>query len=405
MEMPTPPAALPKARATKVILGLIVAMTALGSLAMNMVVPALPSLAATFMVDISTAQLVLSLYLLGLAVSQLFMGTLSDRFGRRPVLIAGFIIAVISNFAAVFATHVGPLIVARLVQSFGASSGLAVGRAIIRDLYDRNRAASMIGVVTSVVVISPMIAPAVGGLLDTAFGWRSIFLALGIASACVLVGLVVALPETRPARETGAGFVLWSELRELAGSRKFLGYVITLGLGTMPFFTFVGGAPHIFAGVMHYTSAAYGFGFALVSLGYLGGTTLTARFVVRFSVDGLIGCGLGCVVVGSVLMLLSTLYFPDAGMASIIVPQILMSFGNGMFMPNSVAGAISVRPHAAGTASGIAGCAQMGAGAAGAQIVSYLLVGATSAMPMVLMIVGTAFLSLIPYLLLSRRAA
>ena len=404
MEMPTPPAAIPQTRNPTPILALIVAMTAIGSMSLNMLVPALPSLAVTFAVDAGTVQLVLSLYLFGLAVSQLFMGTWSDRFGRRPVLIAGFIIAVLSNFAAVISTHIGELIAARLVQSFGASTGLAVGRAIIRDLYDRDRAAAMLGVVTSVTILSPMIAPVLGGVLDTALGWRSIFVVLGVGSAAVLLYVVLALPETRPERSSGGRFVLLTELRMLAQSRKFLGYVLTLGFGAVPFFTFVGGAPHVIVSIMHYSSAAYGIGFAVVCATFLGGTTLTARFAGSVGVDRLIACGLACIVIGSVLSVLSTLFFSHLGPASIFVPQMLMSFGNGMFMPNSVAGAMSVRPEAAGTASGIAGFAQMGLGAVGAQIVGFLLVGANSAMPMSLMILVSAFSALIPYFLLSRRA-
>jgi DHA1 family bicyclomycin/chloramphenicol resistance-like MFS transporter len=271
------------------------------------------------------------------------MGTLSDRFGRRPVLIAGFIIAVASNFGALVSNHIGQLIAARLVQSFGASTGLAVGRAIIRDLYSRDRAAAMLGVVTSVTILSPMIAPVLGGVLDTALGWRSIFAVLCLGSAAVLLYVLLALPETRPERH-GGGFVLVAELKLLARSRKFLGYVLTLAFGAVPFFTFVGGAPHVIVSVMHYSSAAYGIGFAVVCVTFLGGTTLTARFAGRVGVDRLIGYGLACIVTGSVFAVVGTLFFAHLGPASIFVPQMLMSFGNGMFMPNSVAGAISVPP-------------------------------------------------------------
>ena len=135
----------------------------------------MPGLIATLGAGAGTVQLTLSLFLLGMAISQLVLGTLSDRFGRRPVMLAGLALTVVASFAALAATSIAGLIVARTVQAFGATVGIVIGRAIIRDLYDRDRAASMIGWVTMAMVVAPMIAPLIGGALDTAFGWHAIF--------------------------------------------------------------------------------------------------------------------------------------------------------------------------------------------------------------------------------------
>src|SRR5712675_976300 len=164
-------------------------MTGVSSLSLNILVPAIPSMVAKFETDPANVQLTVSLYLLGLAVAQLVFGPLSDRFGRRPVASA--------STCAIFAAGIAGLITARVAQSLGASTGQTIGRAIIRDLYDREHAASMIGLVTSVVVLMPMAAPLIGGILDTLLGWESIFVFTAVLSGRVFLWAVIALPETR----------------------------------------------------------------------------------------------------------------------------------------------------------------------------------------------------------------
>src|SRR5689334_13162881 len=192
------------------------AMTAIGPLSLNILVPALPGLASRTGTDPEIAQLAVSLYLFGLAVSQLALGPLSDRFGRRPVVIAGLLITAAASILALAATSIGGLIAVRTLQALGASTGLVIGRAIIRDLYDRDRAASMIGWVMTVMVVAPMVAPALGGLLDTTFGWQAIFLFVAVASVLVLIWAVLALRETRPDHVTSGGF------RFIAGEARAL---------------------------------------------------------------------------------------------------------------------------------------------------------------------------------------
>ena len=157
----------------------------------------MPALIVTLGAGAGTVQLTLSLFLLGMAVSQLVLGTLSDRFGRRPVMLAGLALTVVASFAALAATSITGIILARTLQAFGATVGIVLGRAIIRDLYDRDRAASMIGWVTMAMVVAPMIAPLIGGMLDTAFGWQAIFVFMALFAAAVLAWTAFQLPETR----------------------------------------------------------------------------------------------------------------------------------------------------------------------------------------------------------------
>src|SRR5947207_12497381 len=181
-------------------LALLIGMTAVGPLSLNILAPAMPGLIPTFGADAGAVQLTLSLFLFGVAVSKPVLGPLSDRFGRRPVMLAGLALTVVANFAALAATSIMGLIVARAVQAFGATCGIVIARAVIRDLYERDRAASMIGWVTMAMVVAPMIAPLIGGALDTAYGWQAIFAFVGLVAACVFAGALVALPATRSPR-------------------------------------------------------------------------------------------------------------------------------------------------------------------------------------------------------------
>jgi DHA1 family bicyclomycin/chloramphenicol resistance-like MFS transporter len=369
------------------LLTLLMAMTAIGPATLNILVPALPALVKQLESDTGTVQFTLSLYLLSLATAQLLLGPLSDRFGRRPVVLAGLALNVAASLAAIAASSIGALIGARVVQAVGASSGIVIGRAIIRDLYERDRAAAMIGLVTTAMVIAPMISPLIGGILDTAFGWESIFLLISALSCAVLLWAVIVLPETRPANVAHTPGMLIREWRALISNAKFHGYVLCGALGSAPFFTFLGGGPHIVVTLMGRTSAEYGAWFVITSLGYMTGNFTASRLSQRFGVDGMILAGIVCELVGSSLTAVLVASLPHAGPAIIFLPQLLISYGNGLLLPNAIAGAISLRPQAAGAASGMTGFAQMAVGAASTQVVSIALAGASDAMPMAWMLV------------------
>ncbi|MEI8145746.1 MAG: MFS transporter, partial [Alphaproteobacteria bacterium] len=188
-----PPAIDPKR-----LLPLLVLTAMVGPSALNMPLPAVPGLAVEFGSDVATVQLVITLFLFGFATSQLILGPLSDRFGRRPVLIAGLTLAVVTGLVAAYASSIGWLLLARALQSLGASSGVVLGRAIIRDLYERDRAASMMGWVTMAMAAAPMVSPAIGGLLTETVGWRWIFIFSSVLAGLALTGAFLWLPETRP---------------------------------------------------------------------------------------------------------------------------------------------------------------------------------------------------------------
>ncbi|HEY5216982.1 MAG TPA: multidrug effflux MFS transporter, partial [Pseudolabrys sp.] len=365
MDAPTPRPATQDQQATPWrLLALLMAMTAIGPATLNILVPALPGLITRLNTDTGTVQLTLSLYLLSLAAAQLLLGPLSDRFGRRPVVLAGLALSVLASLAAIAANSIGALIGARVVQAIGASTGIVIGRAIIRDLYERDRAAAMIGLVTTAMVIAPMVSPLIGGILDTAFGWEAIFLFIALFSAAVWLWAVAVLPETRPASVAHTPVRLWQEWRALLGSAKFHGYVLCGALGSAPFFTYLGGGPHVVVTMMGRSSAEYGLWFAATSLGYMAGNFTASRLSQRFGVDAMIMAGIGFELVGACLTTVLVASLWQAGPAIIFLPQLVIAYGNGLLLPNSIAGAVSVRPHAAGAAAGMTGFAQMATGAA-----------------------------------------
>ena len=359
-------------------------MSGVGSLSLNILVPALPSLAMKFDADPAHVELTVSLYILGLAAAQLIFGPLSDRFGRRRVVLAGLALATVASTSAIFAGGIASLVAWRVLQSLGASSGQTIGRAIIRDLYERDRAASMIGLVTSVVVLMPMAAPLIGGILDTLLGWEAVFVFSAALSVLVLAWAALALPETH--KGTGERNRFRSDLRALAASPRFFGYALCAGLGSAPFFSFLGGAPHVVISMLGRTSAEYGLWFFIPSLGFMAGNFIVSRVATRLGIDMMIWWGITFTIAGALLNVIVYIALPGWEMATIFLPQIVVGIGNGLLLPTAVAGAVSIRPQVAGTASGMTGFIQMAICAGAAQLSGYLVARASNAIPMLLLI-------------------
>ncbi|MEW6450622.1 MAG: multidrug effflux MFS transporter [Pseudomonadota bacterium] len=383
---------------------LLMAMTAIGPTTLNILVPALPQLSSKLRTDVATLQLTVSLFLVGLAVAQLVMGPLSDRFGRRPVIIAGLTLTVCASLLALVMSTVESLIIARIMQAIGASTGIVVGRAIIRDLFDKNRAASIIGLVATVMVVAPTLGPLIGGVLDTAFGWEAIFAFTGVTSLIVLVWVAMTLPETRAlSTPVGERQGFFRDLRDLTASRTLWAYVLAAALGSGTFFVFLGGGPHVVVTLMGRSSAEYGLWFVLSSVGYMAGNYTTSRLSTRYGIDPLIWWGIWVEAVGVGLAILLAATAPSWGPAIVFIPQMIVSFGNGLLLPGSISGAVSVRPQAAGTAAGIIGCGQMALGAAATQYSGTLLAGATSAVPMALLMAALVLALVMSFAILGRR--
>jgi MFS transporter, DHA1 family, multidrug resistance protein len=365
---------------SRVMLLLLVVMTGAAPISLYMLVPALPMLATTFGRDISIAQMTVSLYMVGIAFSQITMGPLSDRFGRRPVLLWGLGLMVVASLGCIFAESLPQLIAARFFQALGGASGMVVSRAIIRDLYSRERVSSMISLVIAVMMIAQMLSPLTGGLLETAFGWRAIFYCITAGSLAIAVAIALALPETRRARTEGSGFR--GDVRSLLTSRAFIGFVLCQVLASQIIFVFAGGGPYIVVTQMGRTSAEYGAWFATTAFAYLLGNVFCVRFAPRHSLEKLIWFGLALQFVGSLLNLIWSLIGLNQAPIWLFGTQMIVMLANAFVMSNSAAGAISVRPQAAGTASGAMGFLQMGVGSLVSQFGAYLGGHFTTTLPL-----------------------
>ena len=365
---------------SKMMLLMLVAMTGVAPISLYMLVPALPVLATTFGSDISIAQMTVSLYMVGIACSQIIMGPLSDRFGRRPVLLCGLGLMVAASAACIFAETLPQLIAARFLQALGGATGMVVSRAIIRDLYSRDRISSMISLVIAVMMIAQMLSPLTGGLLETAFGWRAIFYLITAASLTITVIIALMLPETRRARAAGSSFR--RDIGGLVTSRAFIGYMSCQVLASQIIFTFAGGGPYIVVTQMGRTSAEYGAWFATSGFAYLVGNLFCVRFAPRYQLERLIWFGLALQLGGSLLNVIWSLTGLNQMPSVLFGTQMIVMVANAFVMSNAVAGAISVRPEAAGTASGAMGFLQMGIGSLVSQFGAYLGGHSTTTLPL-----------------------
>jgi len=383
-----PPASAKNLASSKLMLTLLVLMTGVAPISLYMLVPALPVIATAFGRDISVAQMTVSLYMVGIALSQLIMGPLSDKFGRRPVLLAGLGLMVVAGIGSVFAENLPQLIAARFLQALGGASGMVVSRAIIRDLYERDRVGAMISLVIAVMMIAQMLSPLTGGLIETAFGWRAIFYVITVAALLITVAIVLALPETRRVRVEAGGFR--GDVGKLFTSRAFIGYMLCQVLASQIIFAFAGGGPYIVVTQMGRTSAEYGAWFATTGFAYLVGNLLCVRFAPRHSLEKLIWFGLALQVTGSLLNLCWSITGLNQVPSWLFGTQMIVMVGNAFVMANSAAGAISVRPEAAGTASGAMGFLQQGIGSLVSQFGAYLGGHFTSTLPLMSAIVAVS---------------
>lgn len=350
--------------------GILIAMAAIGPLALNMFVPSMPGLQKTFDVSSGVVQLTLTIYLAGLALCQLLYGPLSDRYGRRPMLLAGMALFVVSSVACALSTSMEMLIIARGFQAIGGASGMILSRAIVRDLFSRERSASVIGYITMAWVLAPMIAPLIGGTLDQWFSFRAGFWVLAAAGLLVFLASWARLPETNLSLQPDARLVRTKLYASLLKNRAFQGYTATISFGSAVFFCYLAVAPFIMVTVRGFSPIDYGTWFMCSALGYMGGNFFSGRYSERLGNDRMIRIGNLLTLAGAVIML----GFATTGFlhpATLFLPMALCAFGNGLTIPNGITAAISVDPKNIGSGAGLAGFIQMTLGALASQGVGY----------------------------------
>ena len=241
----------------------LVAVSALSPFAINSVVPSMPAIEHAFNTDYGRVQLILSMFLASIAISQIVIGPLSDRFGRRPVLLVGFALFVAACVASPFAPSIESLIAIRVLQGATGCVGIVLGRAIVRDLFDRRQAASMLGYVTMGLAIAPMVAPLIGGLSQEIFGWKAIFWFMALLGVgCLAITWSTFRRRTCKPTPRLSFATMFRDFRELLGDTDFLLFTASTSLTTGVFFAFLGGAPYVAERLLGLSPAVYGLWFA-----------------------------------------------------------------------------------------------------------------------------------------------
>ncbi len=368
----------------------LVLVTGLGALSMNIILPSLPSISAKFSADKSIVQLTISAYLFAIGLLQPLLGPLSDYFGRRPLILIGLAGFVIGTTICLLATSIEMLLIGRMFQALSAT-GMVVSRAIIRDMVERDQAASMIGYVTMGMSLAPMAGPIIGGYLDEFYGWQSSFFLLLIFGALVIFVAWFDLGETRKTRAPNLTSQFKSYPR-LLRSRRFWGYSLSASFCSAAFFSLLGGGPYAATEYFHLTPSQFGANFAFIAFGYMGGNFLSGRFAVALGINKMMLMGNIAAVVG---ILLSIFLLIDGSKNSLLffIPLILLGIGNGMTLPNANAGIVSVHPSLAGAASGLSGFFQIMGGASISVLAAWVMGPNSHPIPLLALMLATSALA------------
>jgi MFS transporter, DHA1 family, multidrug resistance protein len=353
---------------------LLAALTALGPLSIDMYLPSLPDIGYALAAPTARVQLTISSYLIGFAAGQIIYGPLSDRYGRRPVLFAALAVYVAGAGICAGSQSIDPLIVARLLQGVGGSGSIVLARAIVRDLYSGVRAARELSLMGSISAFAPIVAPMIGGVLQTEFGWRGSFILMGIAAVMAFAMASQLLPETLR-RRSGEPFSLgWLGKSYLAllQRRSFLAYLAILTISYAGLFAWISGAAVVLEGAYGMSAVTFGFTFALGAAGYMMGAFSASRLVQRLGLDRTMGLGVALLAAGSfALAAIVAVHVADG--LWLIVAMALYLAGLGLAMPQAMAGALTPFPERAGMAASLLGVVQQTVAAAVAAVVGAYL--------------------------------
>jgi MFS transporter, DHA1 family, multidrug resistance protein len=376
-------------------------LTALGPLSTDMYLPSLPAIAQDFRAGPAQTQLTLSVFLLGFAVGQFVYGPVSDKTGRRPVLLFGLGLFLLATLACAAAASIEALIAARFVQALGASGPIVLGRAMVRDLYDGARAGRELSRMGSIMGLVPAIAPILGGVLHEVFGWRSTFMASVLFGGALAAVVATRLPETIRAK-SAAPLSFTAILRGFGTLLRHPSYRVYVGLSALAYgglFAFISGSSFVLQGVYGLSELPCAFSFAFMVLGFIGGTFLAQRVLGPLGLDGTIRLGVTALALGGGTMLLLVGLGVRTSLA-VTGPMAIYATGVGLTMPQAMAAAMMPFPERAGAASSLLGICQM-------TFAAVLGIGlgqalGASALPLPVAIAGTGCLALVLFLATGR---
>jgi DHA1 family bicyclomycin/chloramphenicol resistance-like MFS transporter len=371
-------------RRLAVILG---ALTAMGPLAMDMYLPALPTIAREFSTDVANVQVSLTMYFAGIAVGQAFYGPLSDAVGRKPALYFGLLVFIASSIGCAWAESVPALVAFRFLQALGGCAPIVIPRAVVRDHFDQLESIRMLSVLMLVFGLGPILAPLVGGQLLVNFGWRSVFWLLASYAIVWLVVVIAFLPESLPAarrRRQPIGEVLVVYGR-LLRDRTYIGYVLSGALIFAGLLSYISGSPFVFIELFHVPPERYGIFFGINAIGIMSASQFNRWLVTRVEVRRIVGIVLSVAMTAS-LVLLFDAYSGFGGFAGILIPLFCYITCHGFVMPNTTGLAMAPHGQVAGSASALLGTIQFVLGSIAAALVGAFANG--TAVPLAAVIAG-----------------
>lgn len=376
---------------------LLALLTSLGPLSTDMYLPSLPSIAVDLNVSAAEVQLTLSAFLLGFAGGQIIYGPISDRLGRKPTLIAGLVIYALAGLICAVAQNIETLIAARFLQALGASGPIVLARSIVRDVYGGNDAGRELARIGSIMGLVPAVAPAIGGVMEIAFGWHSTFLATFAIGAGLIAMIVIRLPETLQHRHTDP-LSLRTILRGFAALLSHAGYRAYVAIVSVTYaglFAFISGSSFILQGSYGLSEIMFGLAFGACALAYVLGTLIGQRLVPRRGFAWALGVGCALQTLGAAAMC-GGIAFGPGNAIEIVGPMMIYMVGVGVGLPQSMAGALLPFPERAGAASSLMGFTQMVLAAGVGMLVGHGLGGSAWPLAIAVLVMGVA--SLVIYL-------
>lgn len=359
----------PDLRAPFWLIALLASVTATGPMAMQIFLPALPAIQSSFHISAGLTQLTLSVSMVSIAIATLVYGPISDRYGRRPVLLWGLVLFLVGSLVCSIAPNIEILILGRAVQGVGGAAGMVLARAVARDLYGPERAAEVIAQLTMVMVLAPMISPTIGGLVADTWNWRGIFLVVFVAGLLVTATFFVLMRESHhPAPGRESSIDLLRGFGMLFSSGKFALLALFPAFSTMVFFSFAAAAPYVVVVLMGRPATEYGIYFMLIAGGFMVGNFLSIKIPERIGLYHKMQLG-AALSIGGVLLSSAIVAAGHISPAGFVLPLLISQIGQGIAMPNAQAAVINLVPHRAGTASGLTGFLQMIFAAGASQLV------------------------------------
>jgi len=370
-------------------------LTALGPLSMDMYLPSLPDIGRALDAPTAQVQLTISSYLFGFAIGQIFYGPVSDRYGRRPVLLAALVLYGAGSIGCALTQSIGALTAMRFVQALGGAGSIVLARAVVRDLNSGARAGRELSLMGSITAFAPIVAPVIGGVLQTLFGWRSSFILLVIFAAVSWIAAARLLPETLRERTAGPFSLaaMGALYRSVLAHRGFLTHLGILTASFVGLFAWISGASIVMQGASYGLSpVVFGVTFAVGTLGYVIGTTIAARMVMRAGLDHTIGIGTMALAAGGLAMA-AVVALGLTHVGWLVGAMMIYLTGLGLALPQAMAGAMTPFPDRAGTASSLMGFAQQSTAAIAAAAIGLYL--GRSAWPVAGVVAAMGCLSLL----------